>query len=62
MDKSDILTYMLVITGFITFAEALVFAFWKLWEVYLTYGLTWFGAALIAPVLCVISLIGALKV
>ena len=62
MDKSDVLTYMLVITGLITLLETIAFALWKLWDVYLGYGLTWAGIALIAPVLCLLSLIGALKV
>lgn len=62
MDKSDVLTYMLVITGLITVLETVAFALWKLWDIYLSYGLTYTGIALIAPILCVISLIGALKV
>ena len=62
MDKSDVLTYMLVITGLITLLETIAFALWKLWDIYLSYGLTYAGIALIAPVLALLSLIGALKV
>ena len=57
---SDALTYLLVITGLVSFVEVLVFALWKLYELYFITQ-TWFYISLIAPILCIVSLIGALK-
>ncbi len=60
MNLSDALTYLLVVTGLISFVEVMVFALWKLYELYFITQ-TWFYISLVAPVLCIISLIGALK-
>jgi len=61
MDKSDFVTYVLVISGLVSLLEVFAFALWKLWDVYRFYGLTWVGISLFFPVLCIISLIVALK-
>lgn len=60
MNVSDALTYLLVVTGLVSFVEALVFALWKLYDLYFI-SQTWFYVSLVAPILCIISLIGALK-
>jgi hypothetical protein len=60
MNLSDALTYLLVITGLVSFVEVLVFALWKLYELYFITQ-TWFYISLVAPILCIVSLIGALK-
>ena len=61
MDKSDFVTYVLVISGLLSLLEVFGFALWKLWDIYNSYGLTWVGISLFFPALTIISLIVALK-
>ena len=60
MNLSDALTYLLVVTGLVSFVEVMVFALWKLYELYFISQM-WFYISLVAPILCIVSLIGALK-